>query len=169
MKTVYLKQAAAFIAALSFATAALAQYVWVDDKGVKQFSDMPPPASVPKTRILRQPSGMQAASAVDKNAASADAPAESVKSAAPVTSAEKNTDFMKRRNEQAEKDKKAAEEAKRKTDNAQNCERARGYAQSLESGQRATRTDKNGERAFLSDEERAGDLQNTKRILADCK
>jgi hypothetical protein len=169
MKTVYLKQAAAVIAALSFATAALAQYVWVDDKGIKQFSDVPPPASVPKTRILRQPSAMQSASAADQNAASADAPGQSVKSATPMTPAEKNTDFLKRRNEQTEKDKKAADEAKRKADNAQNCERARGYAQSLENGQRVARTDKNGERAFLSDEERAGDLQNTKRILADCK
>ena len=169
MKTVCLKQVAAFISALSFATAALAQYVWVDDRGVKQFSDMPPPASVPKTRIVRQPSAMQSASAVDKNAKSADAPAETLKSAAPMTSAEKNTDFMKRRNEQAEKDKKATDEAKRKADTAQNCERARGYAQSLENGQRVTRTDSNGERAFLSDEERAGELQNAKRIVADCR
>ena len=169
MKTICLKQAAAFIAALSFATAALAQYVWVDDKGTKQFSDTPPPASVPKARILRQPSAMQSTSAADKNTASADAPAESVKSAAPMTSAEKNTDFLKRRNEQAEKDKKAADEAKRKADNAQNCERARSYAQGLESGQRMARTDKNGERAFLSDEERAGELQNAKRIISDCK
>jgi hypothetical protein len=169
MKTVCLKQTAAFITALSFATAALAQYVWVDEKGMKQFSDMPPPASVPKTRILRQPSATQSASAVDKNGAQADTPADTVKSAAPMTSAEKNTDFLKRRNEQAEKDKKAADEAKRKADTAQNCERARSYAHSLESGQRLARTDNNGERAFLSDEERAGDLQNAKRIVADCR
>ena len=68
-----------------------------------------------------------------------------------------------------EKDKKGADEAKRKADTAQNCERARSYAHSLESGQRMARTDKNGERVFLSDEERAGDLQNAKRLVADCR
>ena len=33
---------------------ALAQYVWVDDKGNKQYSDTAPPASVPKNRILKR-------------------------------------------------------------------------------------------------------------------
>jgi hypothetical protein len=174
MKTVYFKQAALFIAALSFATAALAQYVWLDAKGVKQFSDMPPPASVPKTRILKQPASAQraetpAAVGADQNGKQADAPAENVKSQPPMTSAEKNTDFLKRRNEQAEKDKKTAEDAKRKADSAQNCERTRSYARSLEIGGRISRTNQNGERSFISDEERARDLQEAKRMLADCK
>ena len=32
-----------------------AQYVWLNDKGVKQYSDMPPPAAVPNQRILKSP------------------------------------------------------------------------------------------------------------------
>ena len=173
MKAVCLKQAAAFMAALSFATAALAQYIWLDDKSVKQFSDMPPPASVPKNRILKQPAAAEpaqtpGASATDKNGAQAEAPAESAKSKPPMTTAEKNADFLKRRNEQAEKEKKAADNAKRKADDAQNCERARGYARSLEAGERMSHTDKNGERSFISDDERARELRDAKRILADC-
>ena len=94
MKTVCLKQAVFFIAALGFATAAMAQYVWVDDKGVKQFSDMPPPASVLKNRILKQPAATHAAPSADKNGPLlVDAQAETAKSPAPMTSAEKNTDF----------------------------------------------------------------------------
>ena len=61
MKTRYIPQrlvrlaACALLAAL--AAPALAQYVWLDEKGVKQYSDMPPPASVPTNRILKQPGG----------------------------------------------------------------------------------------------------------------
>lgn len=173
MKAVCLKQAAAFMAALSFATAALAQYVWLDGKGIKQFSDMPPPASVPRNRILKQPAAAEPAqaqgtSAADKNGAQGEAPAENAKSKPPMTTAEKNADFLKRKNEQAEKEKKAADNAKRKADNAQNCERARGYARSLEAGERMSHTDKNGERSFVSDDERARELRDAQRILADC-
>ena len=32
-----------------------AQHVWVDEKGVKQYSDMAPPTSVPTNRILKSP------------------------------------------------------------------------------------------------------------------
>ena len=32
-----------------------AQWVWLDEKGLKQFSDRPPPNSVPQKRILKQP------------------------------------------------------------------------------------------------------------------
>lgn len=173
MKAVRLKQAVAFVAALSFATAALAQYVWLDEKGVKQFSDMPPPASVPQNRILKQPAAAAPAqaqgAATDKIGAQGEAAAGSVKSKLPMTTADKNADFLKRRNEQAEKEKKAADEAKRKADNAQDCERARGYAHSLEAGERIARTDKSGERAYLSDEERARELQDVRRTLANCK
>ena len=35
------------------AAGASAQYIWLNEKGRKQFSDTPPPASVPKHRILK--------------------------------------------------------------------------------------------------------------------
>ncbi len=169
MNTVFWKQAAFFMAALCFATAALAQYIWVDEKGVKQFSDVPPPASVPNNRILKQPTPMQAAFRADDSGAQTGASTEADKSAPPMTLAEKNADFLRRRNKQMEKDKKAADEAKRKADTAKNCEHARSYARNLESGQRMARTDKNGERVFLSDAERARELQDAKHSVADCK
>jgi hypothetical protein len=166
MKTASLKSAAVFVASLSFATSTLAQYVWLDEKGVKQFSDMPPPISVPQNRILKQP-GASAVS-IDKNTTPSEAPAEAPKGKAPMTTAEKNADFQKRKNEQAEKDKKAADEAKRKANQAQNCERAQEYAGSLSSGLRVSRTDKNGERIYLSDEQREKELQEARAVLADC-
>lgn len=152
------------LAGLFSPVTAAAQYVWLDEKGTKHFSDMPPPPSVPRGRILKQPGGAPPA-----------APQESVeeKPATPAkpepTLAEKNAEFRKRKAEQAEKEKKAAEEAVRAADNAKNCERAREYQRSLDSGERIVRTDKNGERAYLSDEQRARESRDNRRIIDDCK
>ena len=43
------------LAALAAAPQARAQYVWIDDKGLKQLSDRPPPPNVPAKRILKAP------------------------------------------------------------------------------------------------------------------
>ncbi|KRB91456.1 DUF4124 domain-containing protein [Noviherbaspirillum sp. Root189] len=146
---------------MGFAGAAHAQYVWLDDKGVKQFSDMPPPSSIPASRILKQPGSSTPAAA----------PAEAVASEAKsqMTTAEKNAEFRKRQTERAEKEKKAAEEAKIASEKARNCERAQEYHRALESGERISRTDKNGERSYLSDEQRAKEVRESRRVLDDCK
>lgn len=47
--------AALFVAAGAIALPAQAQYVWLDARGVRQFSDRPPPPSVPDSRILKGP------------------------------------------------------------------------------------------------------------------
>ncbi len=172
MKSQLLKQITAALVIASFATAAAAQYVWLDENGSKQFSDMPPPASVPKKRILKEPS--RAAVAVPESAsapaggAAASASA-SAKSDLPMTTAEKNADYMKRRKEQEEKYKKAEAEAKLAADKAKNCEQARKYQRSLNSGERIGSTDKNGEKSFMSDAQRAQEAQETNRILNECK
>jgi len=152
------------LSALLFPPAALAQYVWLDEKGTKQFSDMPPPPSVPRNRILKQPGGTLPAAPQEAGDVKPPAPAK-----AEPTLAEKNAEFRKRRSEQAEKEKKAAEEAARAADNAKNCERARDYQRLLDSGERIVRTDKNGERSYLSDEQRTQESRDNKRNLADCK
>ncbi|MFZ6642115.1 DUF4124 domain-containing protein [Undibacterium sp. TC4M20W] len=151
---------------LAFCAVAHAQYVWIDDKGNKQFSDMPPPKSVPKDKILKAPGGAKAPAAEDKTSSASQAAPKLEK---PVTLATKNEDFNKRRAEQAEKDKKAEQEKTAADDKAKNCERARSYQQSLSSGARLSRTDKNGERSFLSDTERQQELDTAKKALADCK
>ncbi|GIZ51217.1 DUF4124 domain-containing protein [Noviherbaspirillum aridicola] len=151
-------------ALLSFghAGSALAQYAWIDDRGVKQYSDRPPPASVPKARILRQPGGVAAAEGGSP-------PAPAATAAAAPTIAEKNAEFRKRQAEKAEKEKKSADEAKVAADRRQNCERAADYQRTLESGVRIGTTGKDGERGFLSDEQRARELQETRRVLAGCQ
>ena len=134
---------------------ALAQHVWLNDKGVKQYSDMPPPPGTPAGRILQSPGPRAAASAPTQPAA--------------PSVAESNAAFEKRRIEQAERENKASEQARLAADNARNCEQARGYERTLASGQRIAKLDRNGERAFLSDQERAQEIATAQRVLAQCK
>lgn len=176
MKVFWLIRAATGLAAFTLAVAAWAQYVWLDEKGVKQFSDMPPPASISKNRILKEPrnvsqSASEALPGTSDGGAQNPAPttATAVKTNIPMTTAEKNADFQKRRREQAETEKKAAEQAKLAADKSKNCERARAYNRALESGERIAHTDKSGERAFLSDEQRDKEIRETKRMLDECR
>lgn len=179
MNSPCLKQMAAALVAVSLSASALAQYVWLNDKGVKQYSDMPPPASVPNNRIVTAPGAATRAPSLvtptvttiagsESGAASATAAAAD-KVKLPMTTAEKNMDFQKRNIEQAEKDKKAAEEKQRDAEKSKNCERAREYRRALDSGQRIAHTDKNGERVFMNDAQRLQEAKDTRRILGDCK
>ena len=160
-------------AALTTVTAT-AQYVWLDDKGGKQFSDLPPPISVPKSRILKTPSRNNFDNTLSTKEqsnipGSANEPLLNEKLQKPVTTANKNEDFNKRKAEQEEKEKKATAEKQASTEKAKNCERAKAYQQSLQSGVRITHTDKNGERAFISDAQREQELADVKRSLSECK
>ncbi|MBC3935474.1 DUF4124 domain-containing protein [Undibacterium sp. CY7W] len=153
--------------ALGITGHALAQYVWVDDKGNKQYSDTAPPASVPKNRILKTPG-----KSVESNEPAA--PAKEAGTAAasankPATTASRNEDFNKRRAEQAEKDKKAAEDQQAASDKSKNCERAKTYQKTLESGVRVATTDKNGERNYMDDAQRAKEIADTKKATAGCQ
>ncbi|CAN5906086.1 hypothetical protein BH11PSE12_BH11PSE12_16800 [soil metagenome] len=160
-------------AALTTVTA-YAQYVWLDDKGGKQFSDLPPPVSIPKSRILKSPSrnNVDNTSSTKEQSSITGSVNEALpneKLQKPVTTANKNEDFNKRKAEQEEKEKKATTEKQASTEKAKNCERARAYQQSLQSGVRIAHTDKNGERAFISDAQREQELADVKRSLSECK
>jgi hypothetical protein len=160
---------------LSAAMAAKAQYVWLDEKGVKQFSDMPPPAGVPKSRILKQPVDSDNFSVPSPNT-SANAQNASTSNASqppavkpPPTLAEKNIEFEKRRAEQAEKEKKDAEKARQEAEKQKNCQRAQENARTLNSGMRITGVDSNGQRYYLNDQQRAQELRDANQTLADCQ
>jgi hypothetical protein len=167
MKFAALPRVAAAIVMLSatgLSADAVAQYVWTDGHGVKQYSDTPPPSSVPTNRILRQPHDSPSHPPAD------DAPAASTELAKPpMTITEKNADFRKRHAEQAEKEKKAAEQARIAADKKKNCDRARDYQSTLISGQRIAHTDSNGERSFLTDDQRAQEMKDVNHMLQECK
>jgi hypothetical protein len=169
MKRIRVMHIAAALAAATLTSMAFGQYVWIDERGVRQYSDMPPPASVPGSRILKQP-GAATAPTTGSDVASANAISTTEPTAkSPMTTAERNADFQKRKAELAEKERKAAEAQKLAIDKTRNCERGREYQRSLESGGRIARADKNGERSFMTDEQRSRELADTKRALENCK
>lgn len=155
------KTLAAFVFA-TVASSAFAQYIWLNENGVKQYSDSPPPASVPKNRIIkengRMPSYAPPTAAGDKAASAS----------ASMTTAEKNADFNKRRMEQEKKEKEEAEKAKQAAEKAKYCERVRNYNRTLASGGRVAQVDSKGERSFMSDEQRAKEIQEAQQALGEC-
>ena len=170
-------------AALLFATLAQAQYVWVDDKGVKQFSDRPPPAGTPAARVLKAPgqpykSRAETAAGVEEMinpkkvapAAAASAPAASAPDTkkGPLTTAEQNAEFKKRQVEKAEAEKKAAAAEEQRRVKAENCEIARVHKAQLDSGERISEKDKNGERTFVTDAQRAERQEKARKALEGC-
>ncbi|RJF96287.1 DUF4124 domain-containing protein [Noviherbaspirillum saxi] len=167
MSTLFRKVVIVTLLSMGIAGAAQAQYVWLDEKGTKQFSDLPPPVSVPPSRILKQPRGARSLEPVATAPSASASPGN--ETAAPMTTAEKNAEFRKRQNERAEKEKKASEEAKLASEKMKQCERAREYHRSLESGERISRKDKDGERSYLTDEQRANEIRDAQRVLSECK
>lgn len=163
-----LKLISGFMIATLTCASAFAQYIWVDEKGNKQFSDTPPPASTPKNRIIKAPGLSAARPAEPSEAASASKDAASTQQK-PMTTSARNEDFNKRRAEQAEKDKKATEDQQAAAEKQKNCERAKSYQKVLESGQRVASTDKNGERSFLTDAQREKESADVKKALAGCQ
>jgi hypothetical protein len=144
---------------------AMAQYMWIDDKGIKQFSDRPPPPNVPEKRILKAPGKPLFNPNTVEPEPAADTPA-----AKPApTLAERNADFNKRKAEAADAARQAAANVQRKADEAANCNAARQNQQALDQGLRLSSYDKNGERGYMNDEQREELRKNTQKVLADCK
>lgn len=158
-------------AALTFvAGIAQAQYVWIDAKGTKQFSDRSPPSSVPEKNILKSPARPLVAIApgdVEQPVPTASV-AEGARKALP-TLAERNVEFNKRASDKAMIDKKAAAAAQAKAAKAEQCAAAREYKMQLDSGARIGTVTQSGERAFMSDAERAMANAKANKVLAACR
>lgn len=163
-------------AGLLFSVAALAhaQWVWTDDKGLKVYSDQPPPASVPARRILKAPghAAVPASAPADDGDASSASPPSSTKPDKPSgqpSIAEQEAAYRKRKATEAAAAQKAAAEAQQKNLVAANCANARQEQQTMASGERVSTVDASGERAYLSDEERAARLNKARQALANCQ
>jgi hypothetical protein len=164
--------ATALIACTSLAQA---QWMWVNEKGVKQLSDQPPPPGTPARNILKAPRGAAIADLRKDLAAPAaegeeGAPAEAKAAPSKPSLAERNAEYNKRQKESAEKSAKAQEEAKRENEKKKYCADAKSNLGVLESGARISETDSNGERTFLSDDGRAQKIREQREsINQNCK
>lgn len=164
--------AVAFVAA-AYVSGAAAQWAWKEDSGRVVYSDRPPPANIKATQIIRQPSLSAPAPAPAPQAptsggtgAEGEKPAVApAPSSAPKSVAERDMEFRKRQQERADSDRKAQEEQQRAAAKAADCERSRGYLRSLEDGVRIARTDPTGNREILDDEQRAVEIDRTRKVI----
>jgi hypothetical protein len=166
MKTVRIALAAAIACAPLLA---LAQWQYLDKDGRKVFSDQPPPADVPASRILKQP-GSRAAAAPEATPVAAPAPA----AAAPAGAGrdkglDKALEDKRKQAEAAAAEKKKAEEERVAAVKAENCQRARSGKTALDSGMRMARVNDKGEREILDDNQRAAEARQLQAVIdRDC-
>lgn len=151
---------------LGACTLAQAQYAWIDAKGVRQFSDRPPPPDTPSAKILKAPGKP----ALDLSAEPAPpAPAEAQATPGAPTLAARDAEFRKRAKDRANEEAKARAEAEQKLAQKENCASARQYKAQIESGIRIAVTDEAGEKSYLSDEQRAQRLAHVNKVLDACR
>ena len=134
-------------------------YQWKDSSGRTVVSDTPPPGQARES--VRTLGGAKPSSSTAAVATPTDAP---------KTMAEKDLEFRKRQQENAEKASKEAKEKAAADDKRDNCERAKKNVALMESGQRIATTDEKGERRIIEDDERQKELERARRSANDfCK
>jgi hypothetical protein len=155
-----------------------AQWKWRDKSGQTQYSDLPPPPTVPEQDILSKPNGARgrmsaAQAAVAAQAALAASGAASATASASAVVSKTVDSELEAKRAKAEADQAAkvkAEEAKVAAARSENCLRAKAQMRTFESGVRMTHTNEKGEREFLDDRQRAEETRRTRDIIvSDCK
>lgn len=147
-------------AMLMFASLSHAQFVWVDAKGMKQFSDRPPPQGTPLKNIIKA-RNMPTAALPAPVAAGAPVAAK----AAPATLSDREADYRKRKTEQAEVEKKASADADQARTKAAACTAARQNKAMIDTG--APMRDTDAERSWLSDKQRAERRAAAEKTIAE--
>jgi hypothetical protein len=149
---------------------AAAQWQWVDSSGRKVFSDQPPPADVPPSRILKQP-GVRSPVAAPAEAVP-EATASAKPAAAPVpkvSGKESELEAKKKQAEAAESAKVKEQEAKLAALRTENCSRAKASKLGFDSGMRIARTNAQGEREVLDDKQREIESKRVQEVIdRDC-
>ena len=167
-----MRHALILLAATLLAFGAQAQsYKWVDKDGKVRYGDTPPPG-VKATRMGAPASGASAPAPAPTPGSKDGKDAKDGKAAkkGPLTPAEQEQEYRKRKEESAKASEEAAREAKEKAANKENCTRAREYLRGLESGQRITRVDSAGERYFLDDAQAAQEVAKARQSVQEaCK
>ena len=155
-----MKKFLALGAVLAFSAAAFAQqYKWVDQDGKTRYGDVPPPGV--KATPLRGPATPPSSPAAKTGSKDGKAAAKG-----PLTSAEQDAEFRKRKLEAEkarDKDQKDTQQAQEKKEN---CARAKEQLQSIESGQRIPRINAQGERYYLDDAQTAQEAQKARQLAS---
>jgi hypothetical protein len=140
--------------AFALAGAASAQlYRWVDKDGRVHYTSTPPPAGV-QSRALAAPSASPPPAAQEERKG-------------PLTPAEQEAEFRKRRLEEQKAQEKSAATAKEEATKQANCQHAREGLTALESGERIARTDAQGQRYYLDDDARGAEIRRAQRVVQE--
>jgi Domain of unknown function (DUF4124) len=141
-----------------------AQWKWRDAQGQVQYSDRPPPHSVPPRDILQRPAAARPSVSTPSAVTAASSP-ESAASGPRTVDPELNA-----RRRDAEATERKAADAKLARERAESCARARDYLRTLESGMPIARVNAQGERTSLGDNERRAELTRAREVIAeDCR
>ncbi len=167
---------------------AQAQYVWINEKGVRQISDKAPPGNIPIKNILKAPGGVPTPPPAAAAPAQGMAPAASAEAvplkdgqtstpvdtgaktpAGPMTLAEREADYKKRMKAKAEQEEKDKLERDQKAMKKAQCASAKEYKAVLDANTPLVSARANGETVPMSDAERQQRSGQAKRAMADCK
>jgi len=136
-----------------------AQYSWIDNAGHRVYSDLPPPPDIPQKNILSM-HGMSTKGMPPP-------PAEPASAAA--SGQDKALEDKKKAADAAEAAKKKASEQKLAAQRADNCQRAKTTLAGLQSGARVVQFDAQGQRSYMTDDQRAAEVQRLQGIVgSDC-
>jgi Domain of unknown function (DUF4124) len=136
---------------------------WVDENGNVHYSDQPPPTKNSST--LRGAPRTSATTPADGNKEDTSAAAKK-----PLTPAEQEMEFKKRRSEQAEKEAKAEKENQEAKERERNCETARGHLVRMQQGGIITTTSSKGEVSYMSEKDIAAEIERArKQVELACK
>jgi len=137
-----------------------AQYSWIDNTGHRVFSDQPPPMNIPQKNIL--------SAQVTPTAPTPDAPASAASGQG--QGQDKALEAKKKAADAATDAKHKAEEQKLAAQRADNCQRAKNTLAGLQSGDRIAQFDARGQRSYMTDDQRAAEIQRTQNIIGtDCR
>ncbi len=150
---------------LAAAGASAQPYKWVDKNGRVQYGDMPPPGA--SATPLRTPSGRAAPPASEEPKDEAKDQAKDETKKQPLTAAEQEAEFRKRRDEAEQQRQKQAKAAEEVAARKQNCVVAQNQLRTMESGQRIARTNAQGERYFLEDAQIAQETAKARQAVQD--
>lgn len=154
----------------SLCSPALAQWKWRDKNNQVQYSDLPPPPSVPEASILQRPAAANRRMLPGVAASSVQAPASAASGLAAPKGVEPELEARLRKEEQQKAAKLKAESEKLAAQKADNCNRARMQLRGLDEGLRVARVNEKGERELLDDKGRAEEAARNREVInADCK
>jgi hypothetical protein len=151
---------ALLLGVMLFAGTAHAQYAWLDAKGVRQYSDQPPPVDTPASKILKTPRGMAVAATTPPADATAAAPTK----AAP-TLADREADYRKRHAAAEDAQKKAATASQNADARRANCAAAAKNKEQLDTGRRL----RSAQNVVLTEADKARQQAENAKVLQDCK